>query len=176
MGIHYYWNYLLARDLVSYSDVKNRHQFPSLSFFRLGTGPVASSATHLLSHLFFLEVISGQSASIVAIRKRKNSLGLRQHTPIGGSVHLRGGNFMVFFDRWLHMILPMVESEQYPISLASLKRCHFTVSDIFLFSEAVGWYEDFSLIHRLECTLMMENIRTRADGVFYLRLLRVPVI
>ena len=93
---------------------KNNNQIPSIKkiIINRGLGQIQQSQKSMETFIDELSIITGQRGVITHSKKAIASFKLRQNSPIGISVTLRGYRMYAFLDRLINLALPRVRDFQ----------------------------------------------------------------
>ena len=114
------------------------------------------SKKNLISLLLFLEIISGQKADILRLKKnlsfQRNKIG----TIVGCKVSLNKKIIFIFLDFLINIIFPKIYNLDQEISSKLDKQNNYTfnIKDIFIFDDIEKEYNKFSLIKNLNISLI----------------------
>ncbi len=89
---------------------KNRHSLPKLEkiVVSMGVGSAISDKKHMEDAVAALTEITGQKPMICRARKSVAAFRLREGSPVGCKVTLRGRRMYEFLDRLISIVLPRV--------------------------------------------------------------------
>jgi large subunit ribosomal protein L5 len=91
---------------------KNEHQIPRLSKIVINRGLGTQNSKILEASLNELTLITGQKGVLTRSKKAIAAFKLRENTPVGISVVLRGERMYAFFDRLIRLALPRIRDFQ----------------------------------------------------------------
>ena len=105
----YYYNNILARDLILKLNIKNTFEIPKLSKIVLNTSSKKClKKKQMLLHMLALELISGQKVKKTKALHSIATFKLKQNDLIGAKVTLRNDNMYNFLDQLTLIILPRI--------------------------------------------------------------------
>ena len=109
---HYLEN--IVPQLSKQFNYKNMHEVPQLKkiVINRGIGDASQNTKVLESFVKELSVIAGQKGVVTKSKKSIAGFKLREQTPVGVTVTLRGDRMFGFLDRLIHLALPRVRDFQ----------------------------------------------------------------
>jgi large subunit ribosomal protein L5 len=105
---HYLEN--IVPQLSKQFNYKNMHEVPQLKkiVINRGIGDASQNTKVLESFVKELSIIAGQKGVVTKSKKSIAGFKLREQTPVGVTVTLRGDRMFGFLDRLIHLALPRV--------------------------------------------------------------------
>jgi large subunit ribosomal protein L5 len=109
---HYLEN--IVPQLSKQFNYKNMHEVPQLKkiVINRGIGDASQNTKVLESFVKELSIIAGQKGVVTKSKKSIAGFKLREQTPVGVTVTLRGDRMFGFLDRLIHLALPRVRDFQ----------------------------------------------------------------
>jgi large subunit ribosomal protein L5 len=100
--------------LCEQSQFTNKYQVPRIEkiVINRGLGDASQNAKILQSSLEELSIIAGQRGILTRSKKAIAAFKLREKTPVGICVTLRGERMYAFLDRLIHLALPRIRDFQ----------------------------------------------------------------
>nr|AOC61619.1 ribosomal protein L5 [Gloeotilopsis planctonica] len=104
----------IAAKLMETNAYKNKHQVPVIEkiVINRGLGDASQNTKILESSLNELSLISGQRGVLTRSKKAIAAFKLREKTPVGVFVTLRGERMYAFLDRLINLALPRIRDFQ----------------------------------------------------------------
>jgi large subunit ribosomal protein L5 len=104
----------IAPKLIEKNGYKNQHQVPVIEkiVINRGLGNASQNTKILESSLNELTLIAGQRGVLTRSKKAIAAFKLREKTPVGVSVTLRGNRMYAFLDRLINLALPRIRDFQ----------------------------------------------------------------
>nr|YP_009367536.1 ribosomal protein L5 [Pseudoneochloris marina]ARK14513.1 ribosomal protein L5 [Pseudoneochloris marina] len=104
----------IAPKLIKENELKNKHQAPMIEkiVINRGLGDASQNSKILEASLNELSVIAGQKSVLTRSKKAIAAFKLREKTPVGVSVTLRGDRMYAFLDRLINLALPRIRDFQ----------------------------------------------------------------
>jgi large subunit ribosomal protein L5 len=104
----------IAPKLIEKNNYKNKHQVPVIEkiVINRGLGNASQNTKILESSLTELTLIAGQRGVLTRSKKAIAAFKLREKTPVGVSVTLRGDRMYAFLDRLINLALPRIRDFQ----------------------------------------------------------------
>jgi len=104
----------IAPKFLEVNAYKNKHQVPKLAkiVINRGLGDASQNTKILESSLNELSLISGQRGVLTRSKKAIAAFKLREKTPVGVCVTLRGDRMYAFLDRLINLALPRIRDFQ----------------------------------------------------------------
>ncbi len=121
-----------------------------------------------------LSLISGQKAQVTVAKKSIASFKIREGSPIGTKVTLRGKKMIDFLERLIHIVLPRTRDFQgiSPESFDKEGNLTIGIKEHIAFPEILP--EKAKNIFGLEVTIVT-TAKTREEGIGLLKLLGFPI-
>jgi large subunit ribosomal protein L5 len=170
-------NYLqkIIPDLFNQFSYKNPLQVPRLKkiVVNRGLGDASQNAKLLESSLKELSVLTGQKGIITRSRKAIAGFKLRQDTPVGVSVTLRGDRMYGFLDRLINLALPRIRDFQgMPIqSFDGSGNYNLGLDEQLMFPEIE--YDKIQQVTGMDISIVI-SCKTDAEGQALLTLFGMP--
>ena len=104
----------ISPKLIKLNNYKNQHQVPKIQkiVINRGLGDASQNTKILESSLQELSIIAGQRGVFTRSKKAIAAFKLREKTPVGVSVTLRGNRMYAFLDRLINLALPRIRDFQ----------------------------------------------------------------
>lgn len=104
----------ISPKLIKTNNYKNQQQVPKIKkiVINRGLGTASQNTKILESSLKELSVIAGQRGVLTRSKKAIAAFKLREKTPVGVSVTLRGNRMYAFLDRLINLALPRIRDFQ----------------------------------------------------------------
>lgn len=104
----------IAPKLMEANSYKNKHQVPVIEkiVINRGLGDASQNTKILESSLNELSLIAGQRGVLTRSKKAIAAFKLREKTPVGVLVTLRGDRMYAFLDRLINLALPRIRDFQ----------------------------------------------------------------
>lgn len=171
---HFYQEYAISqlKDQFCY---KNIHQIPRLKKIVINQGleEVAQNSKILESTLIELTTITAQRRVVTRARKAIAGFKIREKTPVGLKVTLRGERIYAFLDRFINLALPRIRDFQgvSPNSFDGRGNYSLGLEEQLIFPEIS--YDQIDQLLGIDLSIVTSS-RTDKEGKSLLKRLGIP--
>lgn len=162
-------------ELIKKFSYRNRMQAPKLEkiVVNIGVGEASQNIKVLESAMKDLSIITGQKAVMRRARKSIASFKLREGSPVGCKVTLRGPRMYEFYDRFVNVAVPRIRDFRGLPSKSFDGRGNYTVgiSEQIIFPEIN--YDKVERMTGMDVTFVT-TAKTDEEGAELLRLMDMP--
>lgn len=165
-----YYNKIIRRDLINKFSYTHLDEIPKLKKIILNFGCKNSDIKMIASAILSLELITGQSGSLVKSKRSNVLLKIRKGNPVGCVVILRKTKMYFLLFKLLSEVFPNLKSFTGINVSKKLKKTSFsfTLKDLINFKELEKQFYLFINLPPLNITLIT-NTKTKKELLYLLR-------
>lgn len=166
-----HYKYIITEDFILKQNFKNIMEIPKLNKIVLNASSkiISNDKKYLIPTLLGLELCTGQKLKITKAKKSIATFKLRQNQIIGCKVTLRNVNLLIFFEKFIKILLPRLNDFRgLPDSSFDQKLTfNIGINHFLIFPELESYFEYFKYVGGVDISIQLSINNLKTAHLFY---------